>query len=154
MPVSEIIDPASIVLDLPASNKAEVLDFLAELLYGNGVVSSKEIFKADVLLRESEGKTGIGGGVAIPHGKSEAVLRTCITVARLKDPVQWESVDGEPVALVILFAVRRDDKNDYFVKLMSQVARMLARERFCEALLAAESERELLDLFMENEERK
>ena len=54
MPVSEIIDPASIVLDLPASNKAEVLDFLAELLYGNGVVSSKEIFKADVLLRESE----------------------------------------------------------------------------------------------------
>lgn len=153
MPVSEIINPNAVVLELEVQDKAEVLDRLAELLQKDGSISSKTDFVADVLLRENEGKTGIGGGVAIPHGKSGAVCRTCIAIARLKEPIEWESIDGLPILLVILFAVNEKDKNNYFVKLMSQVARMLARESFCEALLSVGDKRKLLELF-KNAERE
>lgn len=151
MSVSEVIDANAVVLDLEAADKAEVLNKLAELLFRDGSIGSKSAFVSDVLLRESEGKTGIGGGVAIPHGKSDTVKRTCIAVAKLKNPVKWETVDGQPVRMVFLFAVSGSDKNSYFVRLMSQVARLIAREDFCGKLFSVKSKDELFRLF-QNEE--
>ena len=153
MSVSEVINTNAVALNLEAANKTEVLDRLAELLWKDGSIGSKEAFVADVLLRESEGKTGIGGGVAIPHGKSDAVKKTCIAIAKLKEPIEWETIDGKPVRMVLLFAVDGKDKNNYFVKLMSRVARLLAREDFCRKLLSVEDKEELLKLF-QNEERE
>lgn len=145
--VGEVINPNAVVTDLDAANKQEVFEKLSQLLYQDGSITSKENFIADVVSREREGKTGIGCGVAIPHGKSDAVKHTCIAVAKLKVPIEWESVDGEPVQIIVLFAVNGRDKNSYFVKLMSQVARMLAKESFCSQLLASTSKKELLSLF-------
>ena len=152
MSVSEVINPNAVVLNLEASDKTQVLDRLADLLREDGSIDSKEAFVTDVLLRESEGKTGIGGGVAIPHGKSDAVKRTCIAIAKLKEPIEWETIDGSPVQMIILFAVDGKDKNNYFVKLMSQVARLLAREDFCRKLLSVEDIDNLIKLF-QNEEK-
>lgn len=145
--VGEVINPNAVVTDLEAAGKQEVFDKLSQLLYQDGSITSKEDFIADVVSREREGKTGIGGGVAIPHGKSDAVKRTCIAVAKLKTPIVWESVDGEPVQIIVLFAVNGRDKNSYFVKLMSQVARMLAKRSFCGQLLGCTTKEELLSLF-------
>lgn len=153
MSVSEVINTNAVILNLEAADKAAVLDRLAELLCEDGSIGSKDAFVADVLLRESEGKTGIGGGVAIPHGKSDTVKRTCIAIAKLKEPIEWETIDGKPVRMIILFAVDGKDKNNYFVKLMSRVARLLAREDFCRKLLSVEDKDELLKLF-QNEERE
>ncbi|WRS26749.1 PTS sugar transporter subunit IIA [Oscillospiraceae bacterium MB08-C2-2] len=147
MSVSEVINQNAVVTDLDAANKAEVLDALAQLLFEDGSVTDKQAFIDDVYLRESEGKTGIGNGVAIPHGKSEVVAKTCIAVAKLKNPIEWETIDGKPVQVIILFAVDGNDKNNYFVKLMSQVARMLARDGFCSSLMSAKDKDELLELF-------
>ena len=147
MLISEVINTNAVVLDLEAVNKTEVLNCLTELLFDDDSIDSKDKFLVDVLLRESEGKTGIGCGVAIPHGKSASVKKTCVAIAKLKEPIEWETIDGEPVQVVILFAVDDKDKTNYFIKLMSEVARLLAREDFCRNLLSAKDKNELLRLF-------
>lgn len=147
MLVADVLNRNAIVLDLAAADKAAVLDALAERLVADGSVTAKADFIADVYAREAEGKTGIGGGVAIPHGKSAAVAQTCVAVARLKDPIAWETLDGQPVNIIILFAVSLDDKGMSFVKLMSQVARKLAHDETTLNLLAAKTVDDVVAVF-------
>lgn len=147
MLVADVLNRNAIVLDLAAADKAAVLDALADRLVGDGAVSDKAGFVADVYAREAEGKTGIGGGVAIPHGKSAAVARTCVAVARLARPIAWETLDGEPVRIIILFAVALDDKGLSFVKLMSQVARKLAHDETSTNLLQAKTVDDVVAVF-------
>lgn len=151
MPVSDVINPNAVVFNLEASEKTQVLRNLAELLYRDGSINNRDAFLKDLLQREQEGKTGIGGGIAIPHAKSDAVNRTCIAIAKLKTPILWETIDGLPVQIVILFAVNRKDQNSYFVKLMSQVARLLVQEDFCRALFSAADKDDLLEIWNQTE---
>ncbi|MBP2633171.1 MAG: putative IIA-like nitrogen-regulatory protein PtsN, partial [Firmicutes bacterium] len=109
MDLSTIIDEKRINLELDVANKEEALDALADMLIKSGVLSSKEGFIKDVYLREAEGQTGIGGGIAIPHGKSKSVLKTSLAIGRTKKPILWESLDDEPIQCIILFAVRDVD---------------------------------------------
>lgn len=132
---------------MPAQNKEQAISMLAALLQKDGAVKDSEGFIQDVYQREREGKTGIGGYIAIPHGKSEFVSHTCIAIGLLDKPINWESLDGNPVKVIILFAVNKKDKNDYFVKMMSQVARMLGKEEVCAQLLTAKSAEELISIF-------
>jgi PTS system fructose-specific IIA component len=147
MLVADVLNRNAIVLDLPVADKAGVLDALADFLLKDGAVTSKAEFIADVYAREAEGKTGIGGGVAIPHGKSAAVVKTCVAVARLAAPIDWETLDGEPVRVVILFAVSVDDRGMSFVKLMSQVARKLAHGETGDALMRAATVDDIVAVF-------
>lgn len=140
-----VIDPSLVKVEVDAADKEAVFQYAARLLRENGVLSSAEEFIKDLYLREAMGQTGIGGGVAIPHGKSGAVERTCISILKLARPVAWETADGEPVRVIILFAVSLADKNDSFLRMMAQVARKLAREGVCAKLAAARSPQELLD---------
>lgn len=147
MKVSDVINVHAVDLEMDAKNKEDALSRLCGLLEKDSAVTSADAFKKDVYFREKEGRTGIGEGVAIPHGKSEAVRKTCIAVGRCKDPIEWESVDGEPIRVIILFAVSLKDKNNTFVKLMSQVARMLAHPGTAEKLLHCVDSEDLLAVF-------
>lgn len=146
MQLLEVINQKAIALDVEARNKEEAFTYICDMLYADGTIDSPETFKQDLYQRESEGKTGIGNGIAIPHGKSEAVTRTCISVIRLKEPIEWETIDGKPVRMLILFAVRISDMNHYFLKMMAEVAKKLAKEGICEALLNSSTEDEVLKL--------
>ena len=108
MAVKEILDKRVIDLDMNAKTKDEVIRHLAGLLHEAGYVDDLEGYIKDVYLRESEGITGIGGHVAIPHGKSDYVDKVGIAVGRTHDMVEWESYDGEPSQLFFLFAVPSD----------------------------------------------
>jgi fructose PTS system EIIA component len=147
MEVSAVINRSAVVLDMEAANKAAVISNLADLLEKDGAITSKDQFITDVYLREAEGKTGIGNAVAIPHGKSVAVSKTCVAIGRVKDAIEWETLDGKPVKLVILFAVGLEDKGMSFVKLMSQVARKIANEEVCEKLMCAKEVDEVVHIF-------
>lgn len=140
-----IINPNAVKVGVEAASKEEVFEYASQLLRGDGAIGSVEEFKKDLYFRESLGQTGIGGGVAIPHGKSGAVERTCISILKLAQPVAWETADGKPVQVVILFAVSLADKNDCFLRMMAQVARKLAREGVCSKLMAATAPQELID---------
>ncbi len=145
--LSEIINWNAVEVNLEAKDKAEVIGKLSELLLKDGSITSKEAFETDVYLREKEGRTGIGNGIAIPHGKSGAVIKTCIAVAVLKNGIPWETIDGKDVKVVILFAVNANEAGSAHVKLMAQVARLIAREEFCQALAQSTSKEDLVKLF-------
>lgn len=147
MDITKVINKNRINLNMEAASKEDVINDLAELLLKDGVITSKAEFVKDVYLREEEGETGIGGGIAIPHGKSESVLKTSLAIGRTKEAVQWETVDGEPVKCIILFAVRQVDRTSTHIKLLAQVAGALADDDVIEALLTKENPEDIIDLF-------
>ena len=94
------------------------------------------------------GITGIGGGVAIPHGKSKGVKQTTVAIAKLAHPIEWETLDEEKVSVVFLFAVRDVDANTTHILLLQQVAILLADDSFIRAVQEAKSVDELYQLII------
>ncbi len=120
---------------------------MANLLCQDNAITSADEFIKNVYEREAEGLTGIGDGIAIPHGKSNAVIKNCIAVCKLKEPIEWASIDHQPVSLVILFAVMRDAPATTHLKMMAGVARALADTSVCSGIKKAQTPAELIMAF-------
>ncbi|QIK56891.1 PTS transporter subunit EIIA [Erysipelothrix sp. HDW6A] len=148
---SSVLTERLIELDLKGQSKIEVIDELIELLYNAESISDKDIFKQDVLTREEEGMTGIGDGIAIPHGKSDAVLKTSLAIGISKHDIDWDSIDAKPVRIVIMLAIKAYDKTAH-IKLLSKVASSLCESDVIEKLINAKTEREIIETFENGEE--
>jgi PTS system, fructose subfamily, IIA component len=146
MEIGQILNEDLIDLDLQAVTKAEAIQELTELLSQKGNVTNANVFIEDVYKREAEGQTGLGGGIAIPHGKSDVVKATSIAVGRTKYGLEWESLDDKPVHVIILFAVRNIDKTTVHLKLLSQVAVALADDETLAKLLVTNDKAEVIRL--------
>lgn len=148
MAVKEILDKSVIDLNMHAKTKDEVIRHLAGLLKGAGYIEDLEGYIKDVYLRESEGITGIGGHVAIPHGKSDHVDHVGIAVGKTKDMVKWESYDGEPARLFFLFAVPSDNEGakDH-LRLIAELAGKLGNDVIMEKLQSAVTYEDLVEAF-------
>ncbi|MCQ8264923.1 fructose PTS transporter subunit IIA [Streptococcus suis] len=144
--IVDMISPNIITLDLQSTSKLGVIEELSNLLVRNGDITDKDIFVKDVLLRETEGITGIGQGLAIPHGKSTTVVNTTIAIGIAHHDIAWESLDNQPVKVVFLFAVRDQDASTVHLKLLQRVAVLLADETFVEKLQRVESKEALLSM--------
>lgn len=149
MNMGEVLKKERIELSLSAKTKEEALERLCDMLLKSGAIKDKEAFLADVLKRESISTTGIGNGIAIPHGKSDSVIETTAALGRLSCPVEWESVDDKPVEFIVLLAVSEEDKTGGHIKLLSEMARKLASEENCKRLLFANSKEEIISVFSE-----
>lgn len=147
--LSKVIHKELLKVGSKATTKGEIIEELADMLEVKGFVRSSEDFVRDVYLREEEGETGIGQGVAIPHGKSAAVIETTVAIAVLDQEIEWETLDGEGVKVVIMFAVKDSDANTTHVLLLQQVAILLANNTFIEAVKNVASADELYDLILE-----
>lgn len=148
---SEIIDTNLMLIKVEAKDKNEIIHMMTDKLYREGAIDNKEKFLTDVYLREKEGETGIGQGVAIPHGKSESVVNTKIAIATLKEPISWESLDGEKVDVILMFAVKNTEANTKHIILLQQVAILLANDDFISKMSTVQNETELVDLITENQ---
>lgn len=149
MTVSEVLRSDRIELHLKSDTKEGALKELTELLYKSGALTDKEAFLNDVLTREGISTTGIGNGIAIPHGKSANVLETTAAIGRCDKPLEWESLDDKPVNFIVLLAVNENDRTGVHVKLLSQMARKLASEETCKRLVDAKTEEEITAIFSE-----
>ncbi|MDY6315021.1 MAG: PTS sugar transporter subunit IIA [Clostridia bacterium] len=149
MNVSEVLKKEHIVTELNAKTKEEALAALTDVLCATGNIADREAFLKDVLNREAISTTGIGNGIAIPHGKSENVAETTVAVGRLTAPVEWKSVDDNPVEFIVLLAVNEKDKTGLHVKILSEMARKLASEENCKKLLNAKDADEIVSIFSE-----
>lgn len=147
--LSKVIHKELLMVGSKATTKAAIINELAKILEEQNFISSAEHFITDVYLREEEGETGIGQGVAIPHGKSAAVKETTVAIAVLDKEIEWETLDGEGVKVVIMFAVKDSDANTTHVLLLQQVAILLANNTFIEAVKNVESVDALYDLILE-----
>ena len=142
MELKDVLDERIIDLNMEAKNKDEAIRHLAAKL------KDVDEFVKDIYLRESEGVTGIGNFVAIPHGKSDSVTQVGIAIGKLNNEIEWETLDGQGVKLIFLFAVSND--HEYarnHMKLLAQIAGKLGNDENIEKLLNAKTVEELKEVF-------
>lgn len=144
--IANVIDEKLIMLDLDVSTKVDMLNVLTDCFEREGKLNDRGAFFKDVMWREGEGETGIGMGVAIPHGKSSGVNKTALAIGTTKNDLEWASLDDEPVRIVILFAVTEGDSDVVHLKLLQHVAMLLAHESFVDRLHAVKTPAEMLTL--------
>lgn len=150
MEIAQVLKPEQIRLDIQQNTKEQVLDALADVLMQSGALTDKKAFLDDVYEREAVSSTGIGNGIAIPHGKSQFVRETTVAIGRVSAGVtDWETFDDEPVTLVVLLAVDEADKTGVHVRLLSQMARKLASPQTCQRLTEAKTPEEMISIFSE-----
>lgn len=148
--IESVLNYDLINLHLNGRTKDEILREMCEMLYKAKRINSVDEFIADVYLREEEGLTGIGDSIAIPHGKSDSVEKTSIVVGRTDEFVEWPSIDGKPVKIIIMLAIKSFDKTVH-IKLLSKIATSLCNHKTIEKLLEAEEKQEVIDLFSTKE---
>ncbi len=146
--LSKIISKDLLIVDSVSQSKQDVLLELANLLEKKEYITNAVNFLDDVYLRESEGITGIGNGIAIPHGKSKAVKKTTVAIAVLKNEIDWETLDEKGVKVVILFAVQDTDATTTHILLLQQVAILLANDNFLDSLKEVSSIDQLYEIFV------
>lgn len=144
--IRSVLNEQRIDLHLKGRTKDEVLNEMVDLLFKDSVLSSKEQFLKDVYYREGEGITGIGDGIAIPHGKSDSVLHTAVAIGRSDHDLEWRSIDDKPVRLIIMLAIKSVDKTVH-MKLLSNVATSLCQRDVIEQIFISEDKKEIIELF-------
>lgn len=148
MDVVDIIDPRIVDPNVKARNKSEIVNKLAEDLFNYGYIDDVHAFVDDVYLRESEGQTGIGDYVAIPHSKSKHVQKIGVAIGISRNEIPWETLDGKGVKVVILFAVGDDQKAaKTHLKLLSLFAKKLGNEQVVHNLLRARDKDDVVNAF-------
>ena len=136
MELAELIGPDAIVADLRATNKKQALQELSERAAKLTGLHERQIF--DVLLeRERLGTTGVGNGIAIPHGKLPGLSRLYGLFARLEHPVDFDSIDEQPVDLIFLLLAPEAAGADH-LKALARVSRLLRDRTICEKLRGAD----------------
>jgi PTS system fructose-specific IIA component len=150
MDLNKIIQAERINLKMQAQTKEEAIEELTEILVKTGAISDKNKFIKDVYVREEIGETGMGGYIAIPHGKSKHVKKTAIAIGRTSEEIKWESLDGKGVKLIFLFAVPEDEKGTIHVRLLAQVASRLGDDDVCKQLLSVESAEDIFTIMTNN----
>jgi len=145
MEISNLTSEKQIKLNLKCKTKEEVISELAQLLLEQGKINSIDVYVNDVLQREKEDSTGIGQGIAIPHGKSDGVNEACIAIGRCED-IEWGSLDDKPVKFVILIAVPKSGANRDHLIILAKIAERLMDKEFTNGLLQAKSELEIYNL--------
>ncbi len=152
MGFTEVLNPKAIVTHLKVDNKAEAFDAMAEMLVNSGNVTDKEQYIKDVYEREAIGETGVGNYIAIPHGRSEAVVKPGVAIAILDHEIPWESLDGTGAKIVVLFAVGADNEAAMeHLRLLAMFSRRLGDDTVIRKLLQADSVEEVMQAFMEDE---
>lgn len=123
MTLDTLIDKQSVLASLKAPNKKQLLQELSQALAAQVAVDHRVIFET-LLKREKLGSTGIGQGIAIPHGKLPSIARVYGLFARLAQPVDFDSVDGQPVDLVFVLLAPEDAGADH-LKALAKISRVL-----------------------------
>ena len=138
MNVKDVLDERVIDLNMKAAGKLKNAGYIADV----------ESYVKDIYLRESQGQTGIGHYVAIPHGKSDSVTQVGIAIGKMENEIEWETLDGEGVKLIFLFAVGNDNENaKTHLKLLAEVARNLGNDEAVEQLLSAKTVEDIKAVF-------
>lgn len=152
MNISSVIKKEIIFLDLKANSRHAALDAMVSKMAANGYVSDQAKYMAAIQERERTGTTGIGFGVAIPHGKSEGVVSPCVAYARLSNPVEWHSFDGKPVTNIFLIGVPKANAGNEHLKILIALSKELMHEEFRAALEKAKTPDEILDVLKKMDE--
>lgn len=143
MKITDLLSKEAIQINGIASSKDEVINKLVNLMMKNGNITNVEEYKKVVMEREKEGTTGIGEGIAIPHGKSNVVTQPGLAAMVVHDGVDFDSLDGQPAKLLFLIAAP-NTKDNIHLDVLSRLSTLLMDTEFRTALLDAKTPEEFL----------
>lgn len=153
MNLFSLLDPSTVLPLLQAGSKKELINALVDTLKGKleNAEQLEDVRKA-VFEREKIMSTGVGKGLAIPHTKTRAVSENYAAFALLKEPLDFDSIDNEPVRLVFLL-VGPEANNSQHIKLLSRISRLMNSGSFRETVLRCTTTEEILHAFQHEEEK-
>lgn len=145
MKITELLDRRSILLNGAPASKKDALDQMIALMVKSGKIRDEEAYRQEVYRREEEGTTGIGEGIAIPHGKCNAVIKPGLAAMVIPNGVDFDSLDGQPVHLIFLIAAP-NTKDNIHLDVLSKLSMLLMDEKFAENLKNAKTVDEFLEI--------
>ena len=150
MSISKILNNKRLITDFSSTSKEGIINELVDSLRGDENILDLEIVREVVLEREKIMSTGIGSGFAIPHGKTNAVKGIVAVFGKLKNPIDFDSIDGKPVNLIFLMVGREDAVGEH-IKMLSRISRIMNKEEVHDKLLMAETADQILKIFEDEE---
>jgi fructose-specific phosphotransferase system IIA component len=150
MRLSDILKPQDIKIPLEAKSKTEAIGELVNLLAANGQVTDPKKVLEAVLDREATRTTGIGNGLAIPHGKCPGVENLVMAIGKAANPIDFQAIDGRPVTLIWLLG-SPPDKTGQHIHALARISRLMTIDKFRQAVAGAKTPQELYDLIVQQE---
>ena len=150
MKISDILSKDVIAVNIETSDKDDTIRKIINLASGSGKILDIDKVSNTIFEREKLVSTGVGKGFAIPHGKTDAISDVVAAFAITKTPIDFDSIDGEPVRFVFLLIGKENLLNTH-IKLLSRISRLMNKEEFRERLLEASTPGEVLTIFQDEE---
>lgn len=136
----------NVAINTDFQSKDAALDFIAQRASEIGLTTDAKKLKESFLEREALGPTGVGGGIALPHAKSDAAVQEGVILCRNTTPIPWETFDDQPVSLIVALIVPKTDPNNLHIEMISGISRKLMNQSFKDSLFAAKDEKEIKEL--------
>ncbi len=150
MKITDILSESVVRVNLPGSSKTEIINTMIEIAASQDKLIDKEKMREAIFEREKIMSTGVGWGFAIPHGKTDAVKDIIGAFVTTAQPIEYQSLDDQPVRLLFLL-VGRENMVGPHIKLLSRISRLMNREEFRNRLLEAASPGKVLEIFRQEE---
>ena len=152
MKLTDLMDEKMILPELAGRTKTEVLQEFADLLAGEGKVRNGREFLEVILAREALGSTGIGDGIAIPHGKLKDLQELVLAFGLSRQGVEFDAMDGKPVHLFFVLVAPEDSPGDH-LKALARISRLVKNKAFRDRLLQSRSAAEIYAAIREEDEQ-
>lgn len=153
MRITDLLSEKAIELNVKAKDKNDIINKMAELMLKTGRITDVNEYKELVFKREEEGSTGVGEGIAIPHGKGNCVTEPGLVAMVVPEGVGYNALDGKPVNLLFMIAAP-DTNSNLYLDVLSRLSTMLMDADFKNKLISAKSKKEFLEIINETEKEK
>jgi fructose-specific phosphotransferase system IIA component len=150
MKISDILSTDVIAVNMDVADKEDSIKKILNLASASNKIIDLNKVSQTIFEREKLVSTGVGKGFAIPHGKTDAISEVVAAFAITKEPIDFDSIDGEPVRFIFLLVGKENLLNTH-IKLLSRISRLMNKDEFREKLLEAKTSEEVLDIFKEEE---
>jgi fructose-specific phosphotransferase system IIA component len=150
MRLTEILKPQNVLTPMQATTKNQAIAELVDLLAKNGEIQDANAVLNAVLEREMTRTTGIGNGLAIPHGKCSGTSQLVMAIGKLAAPIDFQAIDGKPVSLIWLLA-SPPEKTGPHIHALARISRLMTSEKFRQALAQAKSGQEIYDVIVQQD---
>lgn len=153
MKITDILNKDLIKIKMTADSKDDLLNKMMVLAENSGKIIDSKDARSEVFERESIMSTGVGKGIALPHAKTDAISGTVGALAIMKEPMEYDALDGNPVNIVFLLLGTENNVGNH-LRLLSKISRLMNNDTFRTHLTQAQSVEEIMDLFVKAEDQE
>ena len=150
MTLTQILQPTCVKVPLEGKDKDSAITELVDILAENSLLLDRDVVLEAVFVREQTRSTGIGSGIAIPHGKCAGVKELVMSIGIASDPIDFDSIDQQPVSIIILLA-SPNDRTGPHIQALARISRLMLDEEFKLKLENASSPEEVYELISTKE---